>query len=447
MLIRFEVENWISFREPAEFSMIASKERQHGARVPRVKKYPIRILPVTAVYGGNASGKTNLFKALYFVKNMVVRGSAPEGRIPVKPFRLDPECAKAPCRFTIELLEDEMIHEFSFAVTEKAVVEEKLVRITSTSERVLYHRHDGKPHFDPELAKDEFLRFAFQGTRDNQLFLFNSVSQKVDRFKPVHDWFKRRLTLIAPDDRFGFVQGFTKKEHPRFPQMNEMLSQLDTGILNLGSEDFPLEHLPLSDALKARMKEEILEEVPEGSSIYLPGPSGEMFVLIPQDGDIRVKKLITYHQGTGDKKVKFGMDSESDGSRRVIDLLPAFIEMARPDSKKVFVIDAIDRSLHTLLTRQLLEFYLAECAETSRSQLLFTTHDLLLMDQELLRRDEIWVAERNDQGGSELISFSDYKEIRYDTDIRKSYLQGRLGGIPRILDCKTCYHRKQKETL
>lgn len=90
------------------------------------------------------------------------------------------------------------------------------------------------------------------------------------------------------------------------------------------------------------------------------------------------------------------------------------------------------RSLHPLLIKRLLERYLAGCSSQSRSQLLFTTHNVLLMDQDLLRRDEMWIAERSDQGDSSLLSFSEYKDVRYDKDIRKSYLQGRLGGIPRL---------------
>ena len=102
-------------------------------------------------------------------------------------------------------------------------------------------------------------------------------------------------------------------------------------------------------------------------------------------------------------------------------------------SRKTYVIDEVDRSLHTLLTRQLLESYLANCTQDSRAQILFTTHDVLLMDQELLRRDEMWVTERDASGNSTLIPFSRYKDVRYDKDICKSYLQGRLGGIPRFL--------------
>lgn len=86
-----------------------------------------------------------------------------------------------------------------------------------------------------------------------------------------------------------------------------------------------------------------------------------------------------------------------------------------------------------LADTRLLEAYLASCFADTRSQLLLTTHDVLLMDQQLLRRDEMWVAERKPKGASTLVSFAEYKDVRYDKDIRKSYLQGRLGGIPRIL--------------
>lgn len=342
MIVSFSLENWTSFRNQVTFSMVASRERQHGDRVPKLGKYQTRVLPVAAIYGGNASGKTNFFKALSFAKALVVKGTQPDSLIPVEPFRLDAKVADQPSRFGFELLIDEIIYEFSFAVTRKAVLEEKLVAITSTSEKVLYHRREGKPNFDDSLAKDQFLQFAFKGTRDNQLFLTNSVSQKVDNFRPVYDWFKDTLELVA-------------------------------------------------------------------------------------------KKLVTYHPKADGTEAKFEIRQESDGSQRVIDLLPAFLELSAQVSKKVYVIDEVDRSLHTLLTRRLLEAYLANCSTETRTQLLLTTHDVLLMDQQLLRRDEMWVAERDATGASNLLSFSEYKDVRYDKDIRKSYMQGRLGGIPRIL--------------
>jgi len=430
MIVSFSLENWMSFRNQVTFSMVASRERQHGDRVPKLGKYQTRVLPVAAIYGGNASGKTNFFKALSFAKALVVKGTQPDSLIPVEVFRLDAKGAEQPSRFAFELLIDEIIYEFSFAVTRKAILEEKLVVITSTSEKVLYDRREGKPNFDDSLTKDQFLQFAFKGTRDNQLFLTNSVSQKVDNFRPVYDWFKDTLELVAPDSRFEPFEQFLDEGHPLYTTMNEMLPQLDTGIAHLGGEEIPFENIPLPEPLKTKLQ----EDVKEGMTVRLmTEPINERFIVTRKGGELIAKKLVTFHPKSDGTEAKFEIRQESDGSQRVIDLLPAFLELSAQTSKKVYVIDEVDRSLHTLLTRRLLDAYLSNCSTETRSQLLLTTHDVLLMDQQLLRRDEMWVAERDASGVSNLLSFSEYKDVRYDKDIRKSYLQGRLGGIPRIL--------------
>jgi len=430
MIISFSIENWMSFRDKVTFMMTASKERQHSERVPKLPKYQTRNLPIATIYGGNASGKTNFFKALNFAKGLVVKGTRPESLIPVEPFKLDARAAEKPSRFSFELLINEIIYEFSFSATRKAILEEKLVKIAPASEMILYDRREGKPNFDKSLEHKEFLAFAFQGTRENQLFLTNSVSQKVENFKPVYDWFKDTLELIAPDSRFEPFEQFIDEEHPRYSTMNEMLKQLDTGITHLGGEVIPFENIPMPDLLKNQLQ----EELKDGMSMRLrTEPINERFVVTRKNNELIAKKLVTYHPKADGSEAKFEIRYESDGSQRVIDLLPAFLDLSAENSKKVYVIDEVDRSLHTLLTRRLLDAYLSNCAPESRSQLLLTTHDVLLMDQQLLRRDEMWVAERDSSGASKMISFSEYKDVRYDKDIRKSYLQGRLGGIPRIL--------------
>lgn len=430
MIVSFSIENWMSFRGPVTFSMAASLEKQHAARIPRVKKYSARILPIAAIYGGNASGKTNFFKALRFVQNLVVRGVQPDGMIPVEPFRLDTTVNERPSRFSLELLINETIFEFSFSATRKAIVEEKLVEILSTREKVLYHRADGKVVFDDSLSKDMFLEFAFTGTRDNQLFLTNTVSQKGELFRPVYDWFKDTLELVAPDSRFAPFEQFLDESSALYATMNELLPLLDTGISHLGSEDIPFDQISLPDSLRTKIE----EDVSDGESVHLLRESlNDRYVITRKDGELFAKKLITFHPNEAGSRVKFDMRNESDGSQRVIDLLPSFLMLSEKASHRVIVIDEVDRSLHSLLTRRLLETFLASCSPESRSQLLITTHDVLLMDQKLLRRDEMWVMERESSGSTNLFSIGDFKEVRNDKDIRKSYLQGRLGGIPRLL--------------
>ncbi|MGD9895653.1 MAG: ATP/GTP-binding protein [Candidatus Methylacidiphilaceae bacterium] len=424
MIVSFSLENWMSFRDQVKFLMVATRERQHGERVPHLAKYRTRVLPIAAIYGGNASGKTNFFRALSFAKKLVVLGTQPEDPISVEPFRLDAGTGERPSRFCFELLIGETIYEFSFAVTRKAVVEEKLVTIEAKRETVLYDRRDGKPGFSKALAKDDFLKFAFQGTRENQLFLTNAISQKVTQFRPVYDWFKNNLRLVAPDRRFGRWEKSWGVGHPFSSAMQEKLSELDTGIARLVWEEIDSEADPFLKSLKSRFG----EALKEGESMRLPFGK-----VSRKAGELIVEKLAAYHPKADGTEAKFSLEEESDGTQRVIDLLPAFLDLSAKSSQKVYLIDELDRSLHTLLTRRLLEAYLAGCSHTTRSQLLFTTHDVLLMDQQLLRRDEMWVAERGTAGASQLRSFSEYKDVRYDKDIRKSYLQGRLGGIPRIL--------------
>ncbi len=430
MLISFTVKNWMSFREETAFSMVASKERQHGERLPKVKKYGLRVLPVASIYGGNASGKTNLFKALSFAKHLIIRGTSLEGAIAVDCFKLDKKCQNDATEFKFEILVNELIYEYAFSVDSDSVHEEKLVLISSTSEKVLFHRTDGAVTLDSSLRKNPRLMFAFEGTRDNQLFLTNSVYQKLDDFRPVYNWFKETLELVAPDSRFEPFEQFFQEGHPLHSKMNVTLTQLDTGIDQLQGEEIPFDNLSLPDNLRQKLK----EEVKENKALRLvAGPVNERVIIFKKDGELKAQKLITYHKDAEGNPVKVEMSQESDGSQRVIDLLPAFLEISAAQAKKVFVIDEVDRSLHSLLTRQLLEQYLSSCSSESRSQLLFTTHDVLLMDQDILRRDEMWVVERGQSGTTSMYSFSDFKDVRYDKDIRKSYLQGRLGGIPRIV--------------
>lgn len=429
MIISFSVENWMSFRDPTTFSMVASRERQHGERVPKLGKYQTRVLPIAAIYGGNASGKTNFFKALNFAKTLVIKGTRPNSLIPIETFRLGTEGKSQPSRFAFELLIDETIYDFSFAVTQKVVLEERLVKITSTSEKVLYDRRDGNLSFDKSLSKDDFFPFVFRGTRDNQLFLTNSVSQNINDFRPVYDWFENTLVLVAPDSRFDLFEIFLDEGHPLYKAMNEMLPRLDTGISHLGSEEIPLENISLPEPLKTQLQ----EEVKEGMAVRLMGDSlANRIVITRKDGELIAKRLIAFHPKSDGTEARFEIHQESDGSQRIIDLLPVFIRLSVQASPKIYVIDEIDRSLHPLLIRQLLEEYLSNCSTETRTQLLLTAHNVMLMDQQLLRRDEMWVAERDGSGVSSLFSFSEYKDVRYDKDIRKSYLQGRMGGIPHI---------------
>ena len=430
MLLSITIENWMSFRDAATFSMVASREHQHRERTTHLKKYGVRLLPVAAFYGGNASGKSNFFKALRFARDFVVEDTKANDRIPVIPFLLASNQADHPSRFYFQILIDETIYEFGFSITKNEVIEEKLVRVTGTSERILYHRTNGKIDFDKSLNQEDRLHFVFLGTRKNQLFLTNCMSQQLEHFAPIYNWFENTLVLISPDASFNNLAKLFTSSHPQHDLFRNTLSALDTGISGLTAKEVLLTSLPMAQGFEKYLNENLLSGDDQAEFIT---PNESRIVFQRANNQVVARKLITYHSNGIGQPVEFDISQESDGTKRCMDILPAFIDLANTNVPRVYVIDELDRSLHTLLTRRLLESFLSVRNESSRSQLLFTTHDVLLMDQRLLRRDEMWIVERDFSGSSTLFSFSDYKDVRKDKDIRKSYLQGRLGGIPRIL--------------
>lgn len=174
--------------------------------------------------------------------------------------------------------------------------------------------------------------------------------------------------------------------------------------------------------------------------MLMSGPDGHRFTLRHEADGLHATRLLTQHRTKSGKDVEFYMAEESDGTQRFVDLLPAFYDLAHSAEGKVFVIDEIDRSLHTELTRNLIDAFLQTLGTASRSQLIFTTHDVMLLDQDMLRRDEIWFTEKDEEGNSDLFGLSDFKGVRADKDIRKSYLLGRFGGMPRILGLPRPHH-------
>ena len=166
-----------------------------------------------------------------------------------------------------------------------------------------------------------------------------------------------------------------------YSHMNLTLNHLDTGISRLGGEKVAFKSLSLPENLKTKLR----EEIPEGASVrLLAEPGHERFAIMRHNGELEARKLVSFHSDSTGNEIRFDMKQESDGTQRAIDLIPAFLELAAASKGKVFVIDEIDRSLHTLLTRELLTGYLESCTPDTRSQLLLTTHDVLLANKQIL---------------------------------------------------------------
>jgi len=289
MIVSFSFENWMSFRDKTVISAVAGRQRMHSERVSRLKKYKMRILPVLAIYGGNASGKSNIFEALQFVRNLVVNGTEVDELINVRPFLLSPKFKNMPNRFWIELLLNEKIYAYSFAVTRKNVCEEKLVEIRPTTEKVLFERINKKINISVK-DKDGHLHYISKGTRSNQLFLTNCIEQNNKEFDPIYKWFSDDLKLIAPESRFGNLADVLDKKLAVSKWINEMLGELDTGISRSDSED--VEDEILKDMFKKGFR----------SPEHLGG-LGERYFKISEGGNDSIKKLVLFHKSKGNKEV------------------------------------------------------------------------------------------------------------------------------------------------
>ncbi len=446
MLVSFSVENWKSFKDEATLSLIASKQRNFRENLPHVAKHRLSVLPFAAVYGGNASGKSNLVQALSFVRDFVINGTKPDAPIATVPFLLEPGMAERPSRFSLTIIpydssHIDWIYEYSFSVTRREVVEEKLRRLSSSSEENIYERRKGKTVFSPRIQKGKNggrYEFVAQGTRSNQLFLTNSVSQNIEDFRPIYNWFQYSLTLITPIDMY-IGAGLLHREGPLYQSIERLLAQLDTGVAGLETQKFAV-----PDNMREVLEKSVGENVEDMS---LPMMGGDRLIASRTDGELSVWRLMARHQRGDGQSVNFRFSQESDGTRRLLDLLPAFADFTPKTAAmpRVYVVDEIDRSLHTLLVRRLIEDYLKKCSPASRWQFLVTTHDVMLMDQNLLRRDEMWLTERDDNGCSSLASVGDFVDVRADLDVAKHYLLGRMGGVPRLRACHPAPKTAQPE--
>lgn len=429
MLLSFSVENWRSFKEKTELSLLAGRERQHSERLLSIPNSKEKALPVALMYGGNGSGKSNFFKALVFLKNLVTKGTAPGRPIPVEPFRLAQETLSQPSCFSLAIQIEETRYFYYLALDRSGICEERLERSSTGKKEVLYIRTGQKFHLGKVFQKNAFIKYVCQGTRANQLLLTNAMEQNVEELKPFYEWYLHQLVLIAPDTRFDFPQSVTQLT-PLLEQMNRMLPLLDMGISRIAFREMPPGAVTVPEEVRLR----VLDELGENGYIRVfDALQRQQWFFSQRQGELVVYKLVSYHRCSDGREMEFDLKDESDGTNRILDLLPAFLAMFQASLQRVYFIDELDRSLHSQLTRYLLEIYLQSIREGAKNQLVVVTHDTLLMDQNLFRRDEIWLAERSQAGDTRLASLQQQKNIRYDKDLQRSYLQGGLGGAPRLL--------------
>ena len=434
MLIRFYVANFLSFAEKTEFSMIAAKNLPRDDQV--LTRTDPKVLRSSILYGANASGKSNLVKAIDRARKMILNPPQKGRRLQDQRFRLSHEYSEEPTHFEFEFFSNGTAYAYGFTFTPDRIVEEWLFKISNCRDVRVFERNGSDvnmndKHFRDKKSRDR-LYFAFEDLLPNQLFL-SVVSSRNTRnlkggevFEEVYDWFHNKLTVIFPESRFSAWENIEKDEEFR-ALMKGMLSSFDTGIHDISFRERRREELSEGDIPK-QVLDDIEANAPE-DVVMITGSRYNSFLVDVTEAGLRIRELCTTHD-SDHGPVDFRIVEESDGTKRLTDFIPMFA--ATGPTEKTFVVDEIDRSLHTDLNRKLLHMFLHSDA-TNRRQLIATTHDVALLDLDLLRRDEIWFVEKNKGGASTLYSLQDFKP-RKDLDIRNAYLQGRFGAVPLIQD-------------
>ncbi|TAF94485.1 MAG: ATP-binding protein [Cytophagia bacterium] len=444
MLITFTISNFLSFDAPITFSMAAGQVETLPQQVIKgEKRSDVSLLKSAVIYGANASGKSNFIKAVSFAKEVIVAG-LDKTITDNKHFRLDTTNKFKPTQFEFEFKYKEKMYAYGviLSLSERKIKEEWLFEILKTTHKPVFERtvkEDGTSRVDIflKLDKDGQKRFEVykEDIKATQLFLTEindkniSNIQNIDPFKNAFEWFKERLIIVLPITKYLGIN-YVGNEEDSKNAFRYFLQLFGTGVEGVETIEQDLE-----DQLLSHIKEESLIDLQNGKvrDIIL-GLGRDLFSISKNKGGlIKVFKLAMQHkQRNTQNLIAFELEDESDGTQRLMDLIPVLVGLTQPH--QTYLIDEIDRSLHPELTRKLLETFF-ENTKGTPSQLIITTHESSLLDLSLIRRDEIWFVEKDADGASHMYSLEEFKP-RLDKEVRRAYLQGRFGAIPFIGDVK-----------
>jgi len=444
MLIRFIIKNFRSFNEETEVLLTPSRAmhlRNHV--IPGKRSRDPHILKSALLYGANASGKSNFTKALHLIKKMVV-DSTVQNRIDYEPFRLAAGQSDKLSKLEVEFRIGDNNYAFGIDFNRKQIVNEWLYSIDKESDSILYERKTNTKgqvtvsFGNLKLSKDENARLHFMGldTRPTETFLRavnarnTSNIKGLAQFHEAYKWFNESLVIIFPDSKYQGLESSIHSNAELKDIYQLFLQRFDTGIAGLDTKK--VDFFSSEVNLPKELKENINQDMEDGDSAIVTSFDNIRYSISKdRKGKINAVKLLTQHRVKGkNNMVNFEVNQESDGTQRIMDFIPAMVDIINQDC--VFVIDEIDRSLHPKLVHKLFEMFYNN-SEGIRSQLLATTHEDHLLDKQLLRSDETWLVEKNKEGETLIKSLAEYK-VRSDLDIRKGYINGRFGAIPNLMD-------------
>ena len=401
------------------------------------------VLPVVAIYGANAAGKSNFLDGLQFMVRAVTEsfdGWQPLDGVPRRPFRLDPRAAEEASTFVVELLLGGIRYTYGFQVDNEMVVEEWLFSYPEKRRRIVFERRGEELRFGSTVptqrGKTEVLEDLL---RPNALFLSLAAKANLDPLLPVYEWFLRGVSFRGPGraqsteyTAVKFIDGSPQRQR----LLVELLQLADLGItdvLVLREEDptwremgwrVEQELAMLQDRRDAGGQNEFQQSLFEDLEQQLRARA-RMY------SRPRYRRRLLFAHGPG---ALFDLGEESKGTQGWLSLLPVALTCLEEGS--TLVVDEIDSSLHPRLTARLVALFRDQVTNPKGAQLLFNTHDTSLLSpvlgEEVLKRDEVWFVEKNDSGASVLFPLTEFKP-RAGENAERRYLGGSYGAIPNIL--------------
>lgn len=436
MLIRFIAKNIYSFKDETEFNLFPNKGQ--GLKHHKVKNGEFEFLRYSAIYGANGSGKSNLIKAIAYLETLVEKGKLSSGTEDLK-FKLNEDSLKEPISLGIEFIIDFKPYFYTITFDESNILYEYLAESSKNKDILIFERS-----YESEIQEIKFHEVYYKTDKEklfaevlaekliqkNELLITFLSKKYPDEFKSIHaafEWFDETLVIIKPDAKPEGIAHILDKEPTIKEFANKFIPSLNTGISKIEVEKKKFEEF-FGESGDARLKRKIIEDLksePNQLSFLTHSETGEEVTIVYENNEILAKRLITKHQNSLGQTIDFNLGHESDGTRRLIDYIPAFQGII--NDNKVYVIDEIERSIHPMTIKEIMSKLALD--ESVKGQLVFSTHESNLLDQNILRSDEIWFAQKDHDGSSKLYSLSDFK-IHNTINIENGYLKGRFGGIP-----------------
>jgi len=418
MILQFSVSNFRTFRELQTLNLAANSHDKSLLDNCVTTELPglagKRWIKGVALYGANASGKTTVLQALEALTHLVINSAKttdPKDSIQqIEPFALASGQAEIPTAFGLTFVAEGVRYEYRVAATRERVWHESLRAFPKVKEQLWFNRdwspETGNYTWSPERPSGFRRDIQLEGyTLSNMLFLSKAVASNRTDLEPVFRWFKDRLIFLNPNKRNSpFGRGFTLKQI-------SLQTPLHARIVNL------LRHADLG-VTQVR----VIEDESVTKMMHLQPPETQKRVL--EDWGFRPELV---HRGTGLAEFSLPWELESLGTQGLFAMSGPWLEIL--DRGLTVCVDELETSLHPHIVRELLRLFFSAEENPKGAQIIFTTHNPLLLDPTLLRRDQVWFTEKDDDGSAHLYPLTDYQP-RKGESLARGYLAGRYGAVP-----------------